>query len=71
LLHRRAVTVTATLALGLYLLGLVLAFGARSLVRWSRTGDTGLRLNAGPAGSLGWWAKLLFIVALALGLAGR
>lgn len=58
------------LALGLYLLGLGLAFGIRSLVQWRRTGDTGLRLDAGPAGSLRWWAKLLFLAALGLGLAG-
>jgi hypothetical protein len=58
------------LALGLYLLGLTLAFGVRRLVRWHRTGDTGMRLDAGPAGSIRWWAKLLFIAALILGLAG-
>lgn len=58
------------LALGLYLLGLLLAFGVRSLTQWRRTGDTGLRLAAGPAGSLAWWAKLLFLTALLLNLAG-
>jgi hypothetical protein len=40
-------------------------------VQWRRTGGTGLRLDAGPAGSIRWWAKLLFIAALVLGLAGR
>jgi protein-S-isoprenylcysteine O-methyltransferase Ste14 len=35
-----------------------------------RTGDSGLRLSAGPAGSVAWWAKLLFIVALLAGFAG-
>jgi protein-S-isoprenylcysteine O-methyltransferase Ste14 len=58
------------LALGLYLLALILAFGLRSLVQWRRTGDTGLRFDAGPAGSVRWWAKLSFIAALVLGLAG-
>ncbi|MEV6600062.1 isoprenylcysteine carboxylmethyltransferase family protein [Actinoplanes sp. NPDC051346] len=60
----------AGLALALYLTGLALAFGWRSLAQWRATGDTGLRLHAGPPGSLGWWAKLLFIAALLLGAAG-
>jgi len=60
----------AFLALGLYLLGLVLAFGVRSVMQWRRTGDTGMRLDAGAAGSIRWWAKALFLTALALGLAG-
>lgn len=59
-----------TAALAIYLVGLLLAFGWRSLAQWSRTGDTGLRLHAGPAGSVAWWAKLSFIAALLLGLAG-
>ncbi|RSM71642.1 isoprenylcysteine carboxyl methyltransferase [Actinoplanes sp. ATCC 53533] len=61
---------TAALALGLYLLGLALAFGWRSLTQWRTTGDTGLRLGTGPTGSVTWWAKLLFIAALLLGVAG-
>ncbi|MEV7231998.1 isoprenylcysteine carboxylmethyltransferase family protein [Polymorphospora sp. NPDC051019] len=60
----------ASLALALYLLGLVLAFGWRSLAQWRATGDTGLRLDAGPVGSTAWWAKLLFAAALLLGVAG-
>lgn len=58
------------LALAFYLLGLTLAFSVRSVVQWRRTGDTGLRLDAGAAGSIRWWAKLLFVAALLLG-AGR
>ncbi|MEU4773416.1 isoprenylcysteine carboxylmethyltransferase family protein [Micromonospora sp. NPDC023644] len=58
------------LALLLYLLGLLLAFGWRTLTQWRRTGDTGLRLDAGPPGTLRWWAKLLFVAALVLGSAG-
>ena len=54
----------------IYLLGLALALGVRTAVQWRRTGDTGLRLAAGPVGSVGWWSKLLFIAALVLGLAG-
>lgn len=60
----------AWLALALYVLGLLLAFGWRTLAQWRRTGDTGLRLDAGPPGTLRWWAKLLFVATLALGLAG-
>lgn len=40
----------AAAALTIYLAGLALAFGWRSVVQWRRTGDTGLRLDAGPAG---------------------
>ncbi|MFI7523387.1 methyltransferase family protein [Micromonospora globbae] len=60
----------AGIALVLYLAGLGLAFGWRSVAQWRATGDTGLRLDAGPTGSVGWWAKLLFVAALLLGLAG-
>lgn len=60
----------AAIALALYLAGLGLAFGWRSVAQWRATGDTGLRLDAGPPGSVGWWAKLLFVAALLLGLAG-
>ena len=59
-----------TLALLLYLIGLTLAFGWRTVTQWRRTGDTGLRLDAGPPGTLRWWAKLLFVAALLLVLAG-
>jgi protein-S-isoprenylcysteine O-methyltransferase Ste14 len=60
----------AVIALVLYLTGLFLAFGWRSVVQRRATGDTGLRLDPGPPGSLGWWAKLSFLAALVLGLAG-
>ena len=60
----------AVAALVLYLAALALAFGWRSLAQRRRTGDTGLRLDAGPAGSVAWWAKLLFLAALVLGVAG-
>ncbi|RKN51236.1 methyltransferase family protein [Micromonospora endolithica] len=58
------------LALTLYLLGLALTFGWRTVAQWRATGDTGLRLDAGPPGSVRWWAKLLFVAALLLGAAG-
>ena len=60
----------ALVALVLYVGGLALAFGWRSYLQWRRTGDTGLRLAAGPVGSVSWWAKLLFVAALLLGFAG-
>ncbi|MFV2008721.1 MULTISPECIES: hypothetical protein [unclassified Micromonospora] len=37
----------AGFALVLYLAALAIAFGWRSVVQWRRTGDTGLRLDAG------------------------
>ena len=58
------------IALALYLIGLGLAFGFRAVVHLRRNGDTGFRLKAGAAGSAQWWGKLLFAVALLLGLAG-
>lgn len=60
----------AVIALALYLTGVFLAFGWRSLAQRRATGDSGLRLDAGPPGSLGWWAKLSFLAALLLGTAG-
>ncbi|WP_281181013.1 hypothetical protein [Micromonospora rhizosphaerae] len=42
----------AWLALALYLLGLLLAFGWRTVSQWRRTGDTGVRLDAEAAGTL-------------------
>ena len=60
----------AVTALVLYLTGIVLAFGWRSLAQRRATGDTGLRLDAESPGSIGWWAKLAFLTALLLGLAG-
>ncbi|HCT81592.1 MAG TPA: isoprenylcysteine carboxyl methyltransferase [Micromonosporaceae bacterium] len=57
-------------ALLLYVLFAAVAIGARTLVQWRRTGDTGLRMDAGPAGSLRWWAKIAFVAAIALSGAG-
>jgi protein-S-isoprenylcysteine O-methyltransferase Ste14 len=60
----------ALTALLLYVVGLLLAVGVRSAVHWWRTGDTGFRLDAGPVGSAAWWAKVLLVAAIVLGLAG-
>jgi protein-S-isoprenylcysteine O-methyltransferase Ste14 len=58
----------ALLALLLYVGLAVVAFGWRTWLQWRRTGDTGLRLHAEP-GTVQWWAKLGFVVAVAAGLA--
>lgn len=59
----------ALAALLLYLLGLVLAFGARTLAAWRRTGDTGFRRPDTTAFTAPWWGAVLFASALVLGLA--
>lgn len=56
------------IALGLYGLFAVVAFGWRTWLQWRRTGDTGLRMHA-TVGSMQWWAKLGFVAALLAGLA--
>lgn len=56
-------------ALILSLLGLVLAFGVRTLVAWRRTGDTGFRRPDTTALTAPWWGAALFASAAVLGLA--
>ncbi|MUN64698.1 isoprenylcysteine carboxylmethyltransferase family protein [Kocuria sediminis] len=58
------------LALGLYLTGLVAAFGVRSWIHRARTGSTGFRGISGAPGTAEWWGGVLFAVALVLGAAG-
>lgn len=58
------------LALGLYLTGLLAAFGVRSWIHRARTGSTGFRGINGAPGSAEWWGGVLFAVALVLGAAG-
>ncbi|WP_158885925.1 methyltransferase family protein [Amycolatopsis anabasis] len=60
----------AVLALVLYLVYLFAAFGLRSWLQWRRTGSTGIRRLGGRVGSLEWSGGALFLLALALGLAG-
>lgn len=60
----------ALAALLIYAFGLALTFGVRTFLHRRRTGDSGLRLQAGPAGSVAWWAKLSFLAALVLNAAG-
>ena len=56
------------LALVLYAVFAITAFGWRTWLQWRRTGDTGLRIHAEP-GTIQWWAKLGFIGALLAGVA--
>lgn len=58
-----------TVALLLYLAGLVLVFGVRTFTVWRATGDTRFRgPNTRPL-SAPWWGTVLFVLACFLGLA--
>jgi protein-S-isoprenylcysteine O-methyltransferase Ste14 len=59
----------ATLALVLYLVYLVLAFGLRTLIQMRRTGSTGFHGVGGKPGSPEWIAGVGFTVALLVGAA--
>lgn len=58
----------AALALCLYLLWALLAFGLRAALQKRRTGDTGFRGFHGQPGSAEWWGGVLFAVAIAAGV---
>lgn len=57
------------LALALYVVYFVLAFGLRSLIQLRRTGSTGFRGLSGRPGSAEWVGGVLFAVAMVLGVA--
>lgn len=59
----------ATLALILYAVYLLLAFGLRTLIQYRRTGSTGFHGLGGRPGSAEWIAGVGFTVALLLGAA--
>ena len=59
----------ATLALILYVVYLILAFGLRTLIQLRRTGSTGFHGLGGRPGSAEWIAGVGFTVALLLGAA--
>ncbi|MDQ2631250.1 MAG: isoprenylcysteine carboxylmethyltransferase family protein [Actinomycetota bacterium] len=59
----------ATLALVLYVVYLLLAFGLRTLIQLRRTGSTGFHGLGGRPGSAEWIAGVGFAVALLLGAA--
>jgi hypothetical protein len=58
-----------TLALVLYAVYLLLAFGVRTLIQLRRTGSTGFHGLGGRPGSAEWIAGVGFAVALMLGAA--
>lgn len=60
---------TAAIALAVYLLGIVAAFGWQTWRHWKATGSTGYRGISGRPGSLHWWGGVLFTLALLLGAA--
>jgi protein-S-isoprenylcysteine O-methyltransferase Ste14 len=51
-----------------YLGGLGAAFGLRTWLQVRRTGSSGFNGISGPRGSLSWWAGVLFVLALLLGI---
>lgn len=55
-------------ALGLYALYLVLAFGLRTVYQRRLTGSSGFHGISGAPGSAGWTGGALFVVALVLGV---
>jgi protein-S-isoprenylcysteine O-methyltransferase Ste14 len=57
-------------ALVLYVVALVVLFGVRSLLQYRRTGSTGFRGISGTPAEPEWWGGVLFVVAMAAGLAG-
>ncbi|MGH9272767.1 MAG: methyltransferase family protein [Ilumatobacteraceae bacterium] len=59
----------AWFALGLYLVWIALAFGARSILHRRRTGDSGWRRPTDGPRTIAWWASGLFAVALVAGVA--
>ncbi|TFV64494.1 isoprenylcysteine carboxylmethyltransferase family protein [Geodermatophilus sp. DF01-2] len=54
----------------LHLAGLGVVFGVCTWLQIRRTGGSGFNGISGPVGSLSWWAGVLFVLALLLGLAG-
>lgn len=60
----------ADVALWLYLIYLLTAFGLRTLLHYGRTGSTGFHGLQGKPGSWEWCGGVLFVLALLLGLAG-
>ena len=59
----------AVLALVLYAVWFVLAFGVRTILAIRRTGDSGFRGLSGKPLSMEWTAGVLFTVALVVGVA--
>jgi len=60
----------AGIALGLYLIYLLTAFGLRSWLQYLRTGSAGFRGVSGRPGSVEWWGGALFVATTPHELAG-
>lgn len=58
----------AELALGAYALYMALAFGLRTVIQIRRTGSSGFKGVSGRVGSAEWFAGVLFVVALVVGV---
>jgi len=59
----------AAVALGAYALYMALAFGLRTIIQLHRTGSSGFEGVSGRPGSAEWWAGVLFVIAIAVGVA--
>ncbi len=57
------------LAIGAYAVYLLVAFVVRTIIQVRQTGDTGFRGLSGRFGTAEWWAGVLFVVALVVGVA--
>lgn len=57
------------LAIGAYAVYLLVAFVVRTIIQVRRTGDSGFRGLSGRFGSAEWWAGVLFVVSLVVGVA--
>lgn len=57
------------LAIGAYSVYLLVAFVVRTIIQVRRTGETGFRGLSGQTGTAEWWAGILFVVALVVGVA--
>ena len=57
------------LAIGTYAVYLLVAFVVRTIIQVRRTGDSGFRGLSGRTGTAEWWAGVLFVVALVVGVA--
>jgi protein-S-isoprenylcysteine O-methyltransferase Ste14 len=57
-------------ALGLLAVYGLVAFVLRAFIQLKRTGSTGIEGISGTAGSLEWWAGLMFVLAIALSVVG-
>lgn len=59
------------LALSLYVVFAVVAFGLRTAIQIRRTGSSGVHRLSGPPGSAEWLASVGFLLALAMGASWR